>query len=81
MADEITLSSATRNNLLSLQNTSNLIGQTQQRLDKKENQLALHLQTEPNTLQQLHNLSITLINKQILLRSIQNQVLADSIQY
>ena len=32
MADEITLSSATRNNLLSLQNTSNLIGQTQQRL-------------------------------------------------
>ncbi len=32
MADEITLSSATRTNLLSLQNTSNLIGQTQQRL-------------------------------------------------
>ena len=32
MADEITLSAATRTNLLSLQNTSNLIGQTQQRL-------------------------------------------------
>jgi flagellin-like hook-associated protein FlgL len=32
MADEITLSSATRTNLLSLQNTSSLIGQTQQRL-------------------------------------------------
>ena len=32
MANDITLSSATRTNLLSLQNTSNLIGQTQQRL-------------------------------------------------
>ncbi len=32
MAGDITLSSATRTNLLSLQNTSNLIGQTQQRL-------------------------------------------------
>ncbi|MBX7199509.1 MAG: flagellin [Rhodospirillaceae bacterium] len=32
MADEITLSNATRTNLLSLQNTSSLIGQTQQRL-------------------------------------------------
>ncbi len=32
MADEISLSSATRTNLLSLQNTANLIGQTQQRL-------------------------------------------------
>jgi flagellin len=32
MANDITLSSATRSNLLSLQNTSNLIGQTQQRL-------------------------------------------------
>jgi flagellin len=32
MANDITLSNATRTNLLSLQNTSNLIGQTQQRL-------------------------------------------------
>lgn len=32
MADDITLSNATRTNLLSLQSTSNLIGQTQQRL-------------------------------------------------
>src|SRR3954470_12021014 len=32
MANDITLSSATRSNLLSLQNTSSLIGQTQQRL-------------------------------------------------
>ena len=32
MAGDITLSSATRTNLLSLQNTSTLIGQTQQRL-------------------------------------------------
>jgi flagellin-like hook-associated protein FlgL len=32
MADDITLSSATRSNLLSLQSTSSLIGQTQQRL-------------------------------------------------
>ena len=32
MAGDITLSSATRTNLLSLQNTSSLIGQTQQRL-------------------------------------------------
>src|SRR3954468_6352311 len=32
MAQEITLSSATRSNLLSLQNTTNLIGRTQERL-------------------------------------------------
>ena len=32
MSGDITLSSATRTNLLSLQNTSGLIGQTQQRL-------------------------------------------------
>ena len=32
MANDITLSSATRSNLLSLQNTSSLIGTTQQRL-------------------------------------------------
>src|SRR3954463_13046455 len=32
MADDITLSTATRSNLLSLQNTSSLIGKTQERL-------------------------------------------------
>jgi flagellin-like hook-associated protein FlgL len=32
MAQEITLSTATRTNLLSLQNTTDLIGRTQQRL-------------------------------------------------
>src|SRR4051812_3383489 len=32
MAQEITLSTATRSNLLSLQNTTNLIGKTQERL-------------------------------------------------
>ena len=32
MAQEITLSTATRTNLLSLQNTSSLIGKTQERL-------------------------------------------------